>query len=105
MPKTVTITWVLPNTRQKGGLLPIDEIAHTRVELSADSGENFAELAEVPPGAPQEWVVPDLEAGEWQFRLTVLDTEGRVGAPHVELVEVADDSPPDAVTNVTASQV
>jgi hypothetical protein len=104
MPKNVTVTWKLPTSRQKGGPLPVDEIDHTLVELSADGGANFVNLQQIPPTALQEVMVPDVEQGEWHFRITVIDTLGQLGAPHIEIVEVADDSPPDVVTDVTSTQ-
>lgn len=104
MAKNVTVAWVLPLTRQGGGPLPLSEIAHTQVELSADGGDNFGLLVQVPPNGIQQAFVPDLEIGQWIFRITVVDTDGRSGTPYLEDVTVADDTPPNGVTDVTVTQ-
>lgn len=104
MAKNVTGTWALPTTRQQGGPLPIEEIQRTLVEMSADGGANFVDLVNVGPTDAQQFFIPDLEQGAYVFRFTVFDTAGQAGTVHTERVEVADDSPPGPITNVTISQ-
>lgn len=104
MTKNVTVAWELPTTRQAGAPLPISEIDHTLVELSADVGANFIDLAQVQPTDPQQVFVPDTEVGEWHYRISVIDTNGKQGVPHIEVVTVVDDSPPNSVVNVTVTQ-
>lgn len=104
MSKNVTVRWVLPTTRQGGGeLLPAD-IEHTRAELSADGGANFSELDLVAPDVAQEVFVPDMEVGEWHFRFTVFDKLGQKSPPANHVETVADDSPPNPVTDITSEQ-
>ncbi len=98
--KTVSGTWSLPTTRVEGGPLPVDEIQESIVEMSADSGANFTEIARIPAAQQQAIDVPDLEFGEWIFRISIVDTDGRVGNPYEEVVMVSDTSPPGLVTNV-----
>lgn len=104
MTKTVTGVWSLPTTRQDGGALPPEQVDHTLVQMSADGGDNWAELARVAPADAQRVVVPDLEVGAWHFRIRVVDTDGRNGPWHTEVVQVIDDSPPGPVTGVVFTQ-
>ncbi len=104
MAKNVTVAWTLPTTRLGGGALPPGEIAHVAAELSADGGSIFTPFGNVLPTDAQQVFVPDMEVGQWQFRLTVVDTLGQSSAPHVEVVDVIDDSPPNSVGNVTVTQ-
>lgn len=104
MSKNVTVAWTLPTTRTGGGPLPPEEIAHVRASLSADGGATFTPLANVAPADPQQVFVPDMEIGQWHFQLIVVDTLGQDSAPHLEVVDVIDDSPPGPVTGVTVTQ-
>lgn len=100
MPKTVRGTWALPTTRTGGAALPVEELDYALVEMSADSGANFVEINRIPATDPQEVVVPDLEPGEWQFRVRPMDRLGQLGAPVLEAVMIVDDSPPGPVTDM-----
>lgn len=104
MAKNVTVAWALPTTRTGGAPLPLTEIRHTAVALSADGGSSFVDLPVVLPTATQQAFVPDLEVGEWIFRMTVIDTNGSPSAGHVEGVVVIDDSPPNDITDVVVTQ-
>lgn len=104
MSKNVTVRWVLPTTRQGGGELLPEDIQHTRAELSADGGANFSELDLVAPDVAQEVFVPDMEVGEWHFRFTVFDKLGQKSPPANYVETVADDSPPNPVTDITSEQ-
>ena len=68
MAKDVQVTWDLPTSRTGGGLLPVEDIRETQVEMSADGGANFTPLTSVAPDGTQEVNVPELEAGAWHFR-------------------------------------
>lgn len=100
MPKTVTGTWTLPTTRTGGAALPVEELDYASVEMSADSGANFTEINRIPAADPQTVTVPDLEPGEWQFRVRVMDRLGQLSAPVPSAVTVVDDSPPGPVTDL-----
>jgi len=104
MTKNVTLSWDLPTERTGGGALPIEDIQDTRIEMSADGGANYGDLARILPVEAQEVFVPDLEPGEWHFRITVLDDNDKVSAPHIEIATVLDDSPPNPVSNVVTTQ-
>lgn len=104
MAKNVTVTWDLPTERTGGASLPLSEIDRTEVELSADGGVSFISLATVDPTDAQQAFVPDMEVGDWHFRITVFDLLGQNSAGHTEIVTVIDDSPPNPVSNVQVTQ-
>jgi len=99
----VTLSWQLPTTRQQGGPLLESEISTVRVEMSADGGVNYGTLQDIRPTDPQTVTAPDLEFGTWHFRIAVYDQNNQRGEYHVESVDVADDTPPAAVTSVTVT--
>jgi hypothetical protein len=101
--KSVTLTWDLPVVRTSG--LPADpaDVESVQVELSADGGVNYGEIARVPAADPQTAFVPDLEVGPWPFRITAWDTAGIAGEPTVHVVTVPDESPLGPVTNIVAT--
>ena len=105
MARDVTLTWTLPTARTGGGELPIEEIQHVIVELSADGGENYSAIETVLPTDVQQFVQNEMEAGAWHFRLVVWDTLGQQSAPGLHVETVADESPPNPVENITGSQV
>lgn len=99
----IEITWDLPTERQSGGPLDLNDIDYTAVEISADGGTNYTEIDRVPRASDQRFVQTEVEAGTWLFRLAVYDTAGERGAAHVESVDIADETPPAAVMNVTVN--
>ena len=102
MTKNVTLTWDLPIIKESGGPLPPTEIDFTLIEL--DAGAGFGELIQILPTDAQSAFVPDMDPGDWSFRVTVIDTRGVGGVPHVEAFTVVDESPPGTVTNVVVTQ-
>lgn len=97
--KTALITWDLPTTRQSGLPLAITDIKHVEVLLSADLGATYGLLDAVAPPVTQ-LSVPDLEVGEWRFRLVVVDTADRRSSNIDVTAIVPDESAPGTVTNV-----
>lgn len=96
----ITVRWVLPTTREKGGALPVDEIDAVILEQSADGGANYAAIDEFPPDT-LETVVTELDPGEWFFRGLVRDKLGQVGKPVARSILVKDTSPPAALLSLT----
>jgi len=103
MARNVNVSWAYPTTRESG--LPINpaDIAGMTLEMSVDNTtwslyNNFA--ANVT-----STVVPELEAGEWFFRGTVQDTDGRDSAPLVASVVVPDETPPGPLANLDVTLV
>lgn len=77
-----TLTWTLPTQRVDGRALDVSELKETRIEMSSDGGANFVEAALVPASdAQQQFVVENLTAGDYIFRATVFDLDGRNSAP------------------------
>jgi hypothetical protein len=102
--KNVLISWVLPTTRQEGGPLPVSEIQHATIELSADSGANFSPLGQFATDVLST-PVNDLPASDqYVVRGWVTDTDNQTGNPVSVPFAIADDSPPgDLTIEVTLS--
>jgi hypothetical protein len=98
--KNATLSWNLPTERESGGPLPTSQIEATEISMSADLGANFAVLDLVLPTDTQELLVPDLASGDWIFRLVVIDTDSRRSANVDHPFNIADETPPQVVTNV-----
>lgn len=101
--KTISVSWSLPTTRVDGFPLAADEIAHTRVELSAD-GVNFVELGTVPaPG--HEFSQPEVEPGSYLVRLTVVDkqTPPKASPGVTASAEVPSDAAPSDVADIVVT--
>ena len=99
MTKSVTWFWELPTTRESGRPLAETDIAGVEVSLSADL-VNFTVLNTVAP--PElSLLVPDLEIGDWLFRFVVIDTANRRSMDVDVSVNIADDTAPGIVFNVT----
>lgn len=92
----LTVRWVLPTTREKGGALPVSEIDAVILEQSADGGQNYVAIDEFPPDVLETEVV-ELDPGEWFFRGSVRDITGQVSKPVVRSKLIADTSPPGAL--------
>lgn len=77
---TAKLTWTWPTNRVLGEALPLAQIKHLEISMSADGGDNFSGLAQVPPVAGEptgEHSVADLQPGTYMFRGVVVDTEDR----------------------------
>ena len=81
------LSWTWPETRVNGELIAMDEINYGLIlyvqsdsELTEEQFLNHPELqtqdvfVESYPDA--KFVFPDLESGRWEFRMTVVDTNG-----------------------------
>ncbi len=72
------LTWTWPTNRVLGEALPVAQIQHNEISMSADGGANFSGLAQVVPTGPtDEHLVADLAPGTYIFRSVVVDTEDR----------------------------
>ena len=99
MAKNVTVTWGLPTTRESGAPLAATDIDYTAGSISVD-GVTFTPLSQVLATAPQEVFMPDVDIGDWVFRLVVFDKNGRASQPVDTLFNVPDESAPGTVVNV-----
>lgn len=102
--KNVNISWELPTTRESGFPLDPADIQHVEVSLSADLGANFTVLNNVAPPT-LDLTVPDLEIGDWIFRLVVVDTADRRSVNVDTPVNVPDETAPTGVLNVQVTFV
>ena len=74
------LAWTWPTNRVLGEALPLAQILHNEISMSADGGANFSGLAQVEPiaGEPTaEHLVADLAPGTYIFRSVIVDTEDR----------------------------
>ncbi|MHA2402132.1 MAG: hypothetical protein ACXADH_03995 [Candidatus Kariarchaeaceae archaeon] len=102
--KNVNIAWELPTTRESGFPLDPADIQHVEVSMSADLGANFIVVNTVAPPT-LDLTVPDLEVGDWIFRLVVVDTANRRSIDVDVTVNVPDETNPSSVVNVVVSFV
>ena len=104
MAKNVNVSWDLPTTRESG--LPLDQadIQHVEVLLSADLGATFTSINNIVPPTTNI-TVPDLDIGDWVFRLIVVDTAGRQSVEVDTPVNVPDETNPSSVVNVQVTFV
>lgn len=97
MAKSATVSWDLPKVRESGLPLKPGDIQGVEVALAV-IGADFTVLNIVP--APElELLVPDLEAGDWAFRLVCLDIADRRSAEVAVPFTIPDETPPGLVTN------
>lgn len=92
----VTLQWALPTTRESGKPLPVADIQHVVVEVSANGGVDWAQVGTFPPSVLSTQVT-DLDFGTWLFRGIVVDTKGRPSAPLEATLVNEDTSPPSAL--------
>lgn len=103
MARNVNVSWEYPTTRESG--LPIDpaDIAGMTLEMSVDNAT--WSLYNTFAANVVSTVVPDLEPGEWWFRGTVQDVQGRDSAPLVRSIVVPDETPPGPLANLSLTLV
>ena len=101
MPKSVTVAWKLPIKREQGGTLLPNDLQGVEVAL-AIVGAGYTVLNVVPP-TELSLLVPDLESGDWSFRLVVVDTNGARSVEVAVPFSILDDSPPGIVTDVVVT--
>lgn len=96
--KNIVIQWILPTTRQDGGALPVSEIRHANIELSADAGASYSVLGLFTPDV-LDVPVNDLPfSDQYIARGRVIDTAGSVGNWIEKAFVLVDDSPPGATS-------
>lgn len=93
----LTVTWVLPTTRESGKPLAPADIAGVEIELSADAGQTWGTVGTYPP-ATLSTVIQDVDFGEWHVRGTVVDTKDRRSQPTLGTIVNEDTTPPSALT-------
>ena len=86
------IQWALPTTRESGNPLDVADIKHVRIELSADSGANYALIGDFLPDV-LETVVQALDSGTFTVRGLVADKQGRVSQPVTASIVIDETAP------------
>jgi hypothetical protein len=96
------VDWVLPTTRDSGRPLPLSEIAHVSLFISADGGQNYVKFNDFAPDVLST-VITDLEPGTWYVSGLVTDTQGRASGPVVAFKNIPDNSPPGVLLSLNLS--
>lgn len=94
----VKIVIVYPTTRTDGFPFAASEVASVLLEEKASSATTWTAVG--APLAPGELTrtVQNIPAGPWDFRATLMDTQGRVSTAAVASIPVPSSAPPNAVT-------
>lgn len=103
MSADVRIRWGWPDTRSGGRLpLPIEEVAHIRLEARVQGAPGFSEIATVTPPTVER-LLDDLASGSWEFRGIVVDSAGRESDPVTGSITIplGDEDRPDPATEFT----
>lgn len=99
----VRINYKLPTTREDNKPLPVSQISHVIVLMSADGGANFGEIDQVPaPGT--EVLVRELEPGTYHFRFIVVDLQAtpKLSEP-VDAQATVEAAAPNGITDVVVT--
>lgn len=105
MTKNVTISWDLPTVREDGSPLLASDILEVQVSIRVDNPTApWTLVASISPASPQDFTAGDVDVGDWEYKLVVVDTEGRLGAAVITKFTVVSDAPPEIVTNVVITQ-
>jgi len=96
-----TVHWELPVVDENDDPLDPRDLAGVQVDLRIVGG-NFGTLVPVVPTDTLEHTAPDLEPGDWEFRLTAIGANGKPSpVPVLEAFYVASDAAPGPVTNTS----
>lgn len=98
----VTLQWELPTTRTSNRPLPVADIQHVLVDVSADEGATWAPIGVFPPDVLSTQVT-DLDFGTWVFRGVVVPKRGLPSEPLTAVVVNDDTSPPNRLVSLTAT--
>lgn len=98
------INWTLPSQRESGQPLPVAQIKHVLIELSADKGANYVTIGQFPPTVLTT-DVQDVDFGEWTVKGRVVDVADRVSQPVTASITIADETPPGALPTLTLALV
>jgi hypothetical protein len=97
--KDVTLSWVLPLTRESGLPLDVTEISGVEISLRVVGAPDFTIIDPMVPPTQLDLVIPNLDIGDWEARAIVIDTNGIRSINNDIIGTVPDDSAPGPVTN------
>ncbi len=72
---SVSLSWTIPGTRENGEALDLSDIKGYEILYRKVNDELFTVISIADP-ATSEYKITDLEAGTYEFKITVYDTEG-----------------------------
>jgi hypothetical protein len=72
---SVALEWVPPSTRTDGSTLDLSEIAGYRVYMGTTS-DNLQQVVDLADNSINDYVVDNLDGGDYYFAVTTYDTEG-----------------------------
>jgi hypothetical protein len=98
------VAWGLPTVRGSGKPQDPALIKGVEIAISADAGATWT-VTDVFPPSILETVFSDLDPGSWQFRGVAIDTADRRGPEAFASVELADTSPPGALSAFVALEL
>ena len=101
--KNVTVTWDLPTQRESGFPLNPADIANVEFGMRVVGAPDFTVLGTVLPTDPQTFAVADVDIGDWEIRLVVVDTAARRSADVIAPFTVPDETNPGVVVNVNVT--
>lgn len=79
-PKTVVLTWTIPNQRENGDDLPVSELCCYLVEYGTSQAGPLSQLT-INPGSATTATITDLTPEVWHFRVYAEDTDGLRSQP------------------------
>lgn len=94
---TLTINWVLPTHREKGGPLSEADIESVQIQMSANNGTNWSDVGGPYPPSELSTQVFDVDPGVYLFRGFVRDKLSPQNTSQAKVsseVVVEDQSPP-----------
>lgn len=102
----VRITWKDPTVRDDGSPLDASEIGRVDVSLRVAGAPDFTLFTSVAPGG-QEALVTDIPAGDYEFKIVVLDNQRIPQESQAVIVSVSIEAPlkaaPGPVTEALAT--
>lgn len=102
MAKDVRFSWTPPTTRDDGTPLPASEKKEQQIFVRNVALGDFTRVATVGPDVAER-VFPQVPVGSWVYRVVMIDTEDRVGAPaDAPPVTIRSDAAPAAASNPSA---
>ena len=70
----VTLNWTIPNQRENGNALPVEELCCYTIEYKTGTSSTIA--TEVTGGGTSSYTYSNFAPGIWQFRILAEDTNG-----------------------------
>jgi hypothetical protein len=89
----IRLNWKDPATREDGSTISAAEIDRVDIAIRVDGAPDFTPIDSVPAGV-QTALVTDLPPGDYEFTVTVVDTQVPPRSSAVAVVSVTIPAPP-----------